>query len=515
MANKFSPHLYDLVHSLSSSERRYFKLYVASHIGKHNDLCVKLFGLMVRSEGKSLEKIEAKITFTKHPSRLKNYLYDLILKSLESYHSKSSITIKIRKLINQIENVYNKALYEQCIVLAKKSLKEAEKIDHQNFKIDILDWYLNALRQLENKKFASLHKELQTKQQDAINKLRLEKEYKKINQSTFQLTKRFGTLRSVEDADRLKEMMDNPLLSDYSLATSFYSKTNFNTTQSNYFKFIGDTKKTNYYQKQNLLLYEDYPARIDLDQYNYITALNNYSLSCSDLGDYEKADYYFSKMEKLTPFTNQVDVKIFEYLSANRLDLYLRSGQLDKALEQSIKIEADLIKHGKRVTALFKTVVQSNLCYLFLATGHYRKALQYNNHIIDEDKVNYRSDIFRFARIMNLIVHYELNDQYSIEYFYEATERFINKQIEIYAFERWFLTFFKTLIKTNEADKQAFFKAREVELLAVFEDVNERKVISHFNILAWIRTKYESISFDDAIMKYEENDFVVYSQNRN
>ncbi len=514
MANKVSSHLYDLIYSLSSSERRYFKLFVTNHIGKQNDLGIKLFDLVVRSEGKPVEKIEARIKFTNHPSRLKNYLYDLILKSLEAYHSKSSITIKIRKQINQIENLYNKALYEQCVILSKKTLKEAEKIDHQNFKIDILDWYMNALRQLEGKNFGSLKKQLQTKQQDAINKLKLEKEFKKLDQAAYGLTKQTGTLRNVENDNKLREMMDNPLLSDYSLATSFHSKSSFNSIHANYYGYHDDKEKASYFIKQNLMLYDDYPARMDLGQFNYVTQLNNYSLSCSALGNYEMADYYFSKMEGIVPLTNQIEVKIFEYLSANRLDLYLKTAKLEKCLSMVESIESGLTKYGKKVSDLFKIVTYSNLCYLFFATKNYKTALKYNNLIIDRETTIYRSDIFRFARIMNLLIHYELEDKLSIDYFYESTERFISKQINIYVFEEWFLSFFKALLNSKE-DKKSFFKIKELELIEVLSNEKERKVISHFNILAWIRTKNESISFENAIQDYFENDYEYYRQLRN
>ncbi len=511
MANKTSSHLYDLIYSLSSSERRYFKLFVSNHIGKQNELCVKLFDLIARSEGKPIEKIEAKIKFTKHSSRLKNYLYDLILKSLEAYHSKTSVSIKIRKLINQIENLYDKALYEQCVTLAKKTFKEAEKIDHQNFKIDILDWHLNALRQLEYKNIDILEKQLYAKQTEAINKLKLEKEFRKLSQACFKLTKQSGTLRSVENENKLKEMIDNPFLSDYSMATSYSSKSEFNNIFASYYAYFDDTEKLKYYTKQNLLLYEDFPARKDLNQYNYITLLNNYSLSCSSEGEFEKADYYFSKMENIVPNTNQVEVKIFEYLSANRLDLYLRSGELNKALIFTEKIETDLIKFGQRVSVLFKTVMYSNLCYLFFAIGQYKNALKYNNLIIDSDNASFRSDIFRFARIMNLLIHYELKDRLSIEYFFDATKRFINKQSNVYAFEEWFIVFFKDLLKVDKHKEVSFFKQKEIELIQVLSNESERRVISHFNILAWIRIKQGGISFEQAIKDYSNKNYIEYS----
>jgi hypothetical protein len=514
MANKVSSHLYDLIYSLSSSERRYFKLYVANHIGKQNDLSLKLFDLIARNEGTPIEKIEKRIKFTNHPSRLKNYLYDLILKSLEAYHSKNSISIKIRKLINQIENLYNKALYEQCIVLAKKTLKEAEKIDNQNFKIDILDWHMNALRQLEFKNSDRLDAELWVKQQDSINKIRLEKEFKKLDKAIFNLLKQLGTIRTKENENKLKELFDNPLLSDYSLATSYPAKSNFNSIHANYYQYFGDIKTMGYYLKQNLQLYEDFPATKELEQFNYITCLNNYSLSCAGLGDFEKADYYFSKMENIIPNTEQIEVKIFEYLSANRLDLYLRSPDLQKGLSLVPKIVADIEKYGKKVSTLFKTVMYSNLCYLFFATEQNKLALKYNNLIIDEESTIFRTDIFRFARIMNLLIHYEMGDKLSINYFYDATERYLNKNNKIYVFETWFMQFFKALLKLDNTDNKLFFKAKEQELLAILLDKNERIVISHFNILAWLRTKIDNISFENAIKDYSLIPYEEYMKNR-
>lgn len=514
MANKVSSHLYDLIYSLSSSERRYFKLFVANHIGKQNELCLKLFDLIARNEGSTIEKIEKRIKFTDHPSRLKNYLYDLILKSLEAYHSKNSISIRIRKLINQIENLYNKALYEQCITLAKKTFKEAEKIDNQNFKIDILSWHMNALRQLEFKNSDKLENELWIKQQDSINKIRLEKEFKKLDKSIYNLLKQLGTIRTKENENKLKELFDNPLLSDYSLATSYPAKSNFNSIHANYYQYFGDTKKMSYYLKQNLQLYEDFPATKDLEQFNYITCLNNYSLSCAGFGDYHKADYYFSKMENIIPNTEQIEVKIFEYLSANRLDLYLRSPDLQKGLSLVPKIETDLEKYGKKVSLLFKTVMYSNLCYLFFATEQNKQALKYNNLIIDEENSIFRTDIFRFARIMNLLIHYEMGDKLSINYFYEATERYLNKNNNIYVFEIWFMKFFKTLLKLENSKNLDFFKAQERELLEIFKNKNEQVVISHFNILAWLRTKIDIISFEEAIKDYSSIPYEEYTKKR-
>ena len=509
-----STHLYDLIYSLSSSERRYFKLYITKRIGKDNKLCLQLFDLIVKGEGKPIEKVEKKINFTNHPSRLKNYLYDTILKSLEAYHSTKSPTIKIRKAINQIENLYNKALFNQCVILAKKTLKDAERIDNQNLKIGILTWYISAVSNLENKNSTKLENELYVQQQDAINNLKLEREFRKLESMIFNLTKATGTLRSKENDDKLKELLESPLLSDYSITKSYGSKYSFNAIYAHYYQYIEDKEQVNYYNKRNLGLFEDFPAMKEAKQSVYLTCLNNYALSCSGLGDYEKAEYYYIKMEEITPNTEQIEIKIFEYFSSNRLDLYLKTPNLQKGLKLAEYIERGLRKKEKKINMLFKSVIYTNLCYLFFTTRQYKKALYYNNLVINQDNTVYRSDIFRFARIMHLLIHYENEDRSSIDYFYDALTRYLRKKNENYLFEEWFLSFFKALLKVDPKLKLDFLKKEEKKLLTIFENQKERTFLSHFNMLAWFKSKIDECSFEDAIKEYSCRSYQDYASYR-
>lgn len=153
MSKTLSNHLYELIFSLSSTEKRYVKLFMTKHIGKENQLSIKLFDLILKKEGKTAEEIEKKITFTQHPSRLKNYLYELIIKALEDYHAQKSINVTIRRKINQIELLYNKALYKQAVMLADKTLKLSLKIDNHVFIVETISWYINSLKTFEGKKF--------------------------------------------------------------------------------------------------------------------------------------------------------------------------------------------------------------------------------------------------------------------------------------------------------------------------------------------------------------------------
>ena len=78
--------LYDLISSMTMSEKRYFKLFSSRHvIGDSNDY-IHLFNAIDKQKVYSEDKLR-KASFVKNLSQEKNYLYRLVLKSLNAYHS--------------------------------------------------------------------------------------------------------------------------------------------------------------------------------------------------------------------------------------------------------------------------------------------------------------------------------------------------------------------------------------------------------------------------------------------
>src|SRR5690606_28600533 len=289
MSKTLSNHLYELIFSLSSTEKRYVKLFMIKHIGKENQLSIKLFDLILKKEGKTAEEIEKKITFTQHPSRLKNYLYELIIKALEDYHAQKSINVTIRRKINQIELLYNKALYKQAVMLADKTLKLSLKIDNQVFIVETISWYINSLKTFEGKTFQIKIDKLQRLQLESINKLNAERQYLNLSNQAFSLTKKSGALYANERLKQFKEIINNPLLSEQIITNSFISTRCYHSIWANYYYLIKDFDNEYKSLYRVLKLYEDYPLRKDTDQYNYITYLNNYAVGCSRNKDWEQA----------------------------------------------------------------------------------------------------------------------------------------------------------------------------------------------------------------------------------
>jgi len=118
--------LFRLIKSLSPSEKRFFKIYSSRHvIGEENNY-VKLFDIIDKQ--KQYDEAEIRKHFNNNPfvkylSKSKAYLHQLILKSLTSYYSQITIDAKLKEQLRQVEILYHKALYDQCIKLLRKVKK--------------------------------------------------------------------------------------------------------------------------------------------------------------------------------------------------------------------------------------------------------------------------------------------------------------------------------------------------------------------------------------------------------
>jgi len=128
--------LFELIQSLTKAEKRYFKLFSSLH--RENNNYIKLFNAIHQqkkydeSELLLLFKDEA---FVRQFSVAKNYLINLIVKSLRIHHHKAKKSIELNDYLSEIEILYWKGLYK----LAFKRLKQARKIA---IKYEILPYLL-------------------------------------------------------------------------------------------------------------------------------------------------------------------------------------------------------------------------------------------------------------------------------------------------------------------------------------------------------------------------------------
>src|SRR5690606_35183353 len=132
--------LFDLIHSLSKSEKRFIKLNARFHQG--DKAYLKLFDAIEKQKEYDEEALKVKFRnekFVKQFSVVKNYLQQFILKQLRSYNSESKASIICQNLLIDIEILYWKGQF----VLMKRLIHKAEKIAEKYQLYLVLEELLN------------------------------------------------------------------------------------------------------------------------------------------------------------------------------------------------------------------------------------------------------------------------------------------------------------------------------------------------------------------------------------
>ena len=125
--------LFHLIKSLTGSEKRYFKLFVRDTGGKTSKY-IQLFEAIEKQETFDDEALRALVYPTeaiqsRKYSELKAYLYELILKSLQSYDEKTSVEYRLQHILSSIKVLFKRALFEDCKELLTKGTKLAKKYE--------------------------------------------------------------------------------------------------------------------------------------------------------------------------------------------------------------------------------------------------------------------------------------------------------------------------------------------------------------------------------------------------
>jgi hypothetical protein len=161
--------LFILIKTLSKAEKRYLKLSCKQAEKTSNYL--KLFGAMDAQkeyDEKAIRKKFKKEAFCKQLHVTKNYLRQLILKSLRNFHGKISKDAELKDTLRNAEILYHKELYPLCHTELKKAEAIARSFEINSGLAEIIGWK-RKLEQAIHSQHYNRFTELLHKQEKAID----------------------------------------------------------------------------------------------------------------------------------------------------------------------------------------------------------------------------------------------------------------------------------------------------------------------------------------------------------
>ena len=503
---KPSTELFKLIKSLTKSEKRFFKLSSSLQSGDKNYL--KIFDYIEKQDDydeSALKEVFKDETFIKHLPSEKNHLYKLILKSLRSYYSDQSVSSSLKQELKNVEILYNKALYKECEKFVARAKTIAERYEKFYYWFELIGWEKKLLESAyEAGVFSTDLDKLVEEEEMVIAKLRNLAEYTVIYSKINLIFRSGGFARNEKERQVVSDIANyhlikgkNTALSTKAASICYYIKGLCAATNRNYddsFQFFNRTREI---LDNNPFIKEDSGQR-------YVMTLFHLLRCYTDNGDFEQGKQLIQDIRGLSGkkgFNSlDIDVRIFGNSSVHELGLLQAEGNFQDCVNLIPSIEKKQTQYGDKISKEMELLLTYAKAYSVFGIGDYKRSLQYLNDVLNDNEQNLRQDVYSFARLFNLVIHYELENYDFLEYVIKSTNRYLNKQEREFKIENTCIKHIRKLAKTDSnVNRLEIFEKMNEEVQVLLEDRNERVILEYFNISAWIQSKLNKISFGEAV----------------
>jgi len=503
---KPSNELFDLIHSLTKSEKRFFKLSSSIQSGEKNYL--KIFDFIDGQDEYNEAKLKdyfSKERFVKHLPSEKNHLYKLILKSLRHFYGEQSASSILKQELKNIEILFNKALFKEC----KKFLKRAKRVAAENeqfyYLIELLSWEKQLTEELyESGDFNVDLNKIIEEERDAIEKLRNLAEYHVLYSRINAIFRSEGFTRNDQERATVNEIADHYLIKGKNTALSiraasicYYIKglcaaTNRSFTDS--YTFFNRTKE---------ILDNNSKIRVDLGK-RYILTLFHLMRCYIDDRNFKMAqellDEIYSLKGKKGFNSLDLSLKILNISIIDQMNLLNLQGKFEEAKDLLDQREKEIEKIFEKSSKEQKIKFLFNTAYTFFGVGMYKDALKMLNDILNDNEQKLRQDIYSFSRILNLLIHFELENYEFLEYSSNSAIRYLNKTKRDYQIETVFVKQMRKLARTAIKLESIFiYQETLYEIDQLLNDENERVILDYIDIESWLKSKIMDKSFVELV----------------
>lgn len=483
--------LFDLIHSMTMSEKRYFKIFSSKHvIGDKNDY-VELFDAIDKMETYN-EELLSKKSFVKNLSAEKNYLHKLVLKSLNAFHLDLNSKTKIYSYLQSIEILYHKGLYVQAEKICKKALiiaKEKELFTHtlsiNEILIELLSKqfkYQEVIDLIEDSKFYN-------------NKLSNFRVIQSHTMKAYHEQWNLGYARTDEEEQILKSYIDHKEINNPNYPKSKRAEMYLLGLNLTYAFFISDLKKMISLSVEMNNLYEKNEALIEFSTIGYIASLYNTATAYLKNKEYKKALDTIVKLDHLkTKFgiNNSLNLgaRVFFYATNVKLDIYLKSDQFEKAKQLINQIDNEFKIFEKYIGKVHLYEFYFLISKYYFVVADYRKSLRYSNMVLNDSSFDVRKDLLSVIKLLNLLIHYELKNDFTIEYLTKNTFNYFKSKKRLFKVENELIKF---ISGRNKDTHNEFLKTDLIQLQESMKkhktDPNEQIPFGYFDFEYWAISK--------------------------
>ena len=517
MSKERSEALFTLIKSLKKSEKRYFKVSEAVEGDKKY---IRLFNIIDKQEAFDHDQVLLADPDFKSSqlSNLKAHLYQKVLQSLRSYSASSVPSIKIHDLIDHAQILFNKSLYDQCAQTLKKAKKLAIKSDNLELQLEILKWEKSVIPHISTRETRSRVHLIINDVQEVTKRINNINNFTNLQVRLQSMYRKIGFIRNETDYITIKKEFYGLLENFKEDNLSISEKISLYSLYIGYYFFIQDFESGYDFAKKWVKLFDGEKTLIVSKLEMYITGLNNLLIAQNKLSKYREFQSTRRALRSLNNLSSvrlneNIRLKLLKYTYVHEFNRLFMLGDFERGVELIERIRPGLEQFISQLDPHSRMILFYKTACLYFGNNDFKTAINWLNKIINSADVDLREDIHGFARILNLISHFELGNMELIEYYVRSTYRFLLKKEDLHQYQKYILNFLKRLNNsiTNDELISRFNNLRN-NLLPLADDPYEKRPFIYFDIISWLESKIENryvrdIIKEKAATKHQEEIF--------
>ncbi|MGN6247622.1 MAG: hypothetical protein ACTHNG_04660 [Ginsengibacter sp.] len=473
--------LFLLVHSLSKSEKRYFRL--AASLQKGDKAYLRLFNCL---DGYKNFEEDSKDNLVKEfpgstiePAR--KHLYKKLMKSLRQFESEKLIESKIVNLISDSKILFDRDLIDPA-------LKQIEKAKQLSIEHERLLYFLISARQelqfMMHLQLAGLDESSLIEKQEKINEVLGQASILQEHSSIYEiLLLRYwkkGEARSLKEVTLLNDLLleEHQLMNSKQFQT-FESEQLHLHFQSTYFLMTGDpTESLKVFFELDELFLKNSRLWADSSLY-YIHLLTGILNTLRRMEQYDQMTYFLDRLRSVSSTSDNLSASVTCSILEYEMHRAINKGDLEKALNFFEEKKETVNKEISQLPLLLQVQLQLTISRMWYEMGKYDKALKLINKVLNQPTNSFNRTLYVRCRLMNLIIHCALENTDYLFYEIRSIERKLKSEENFFQIEKLVIKIIKRWLNNkpfqNDIEKMAL----------LLDNPFEQQLINELRLKPW------------------------------
>jgi hypothetical protein len=507
MPNRNTDTLFQLIKSLEKSEKRNFKLYANRNTSGEALKSVQLFDALDKmdyyDEALLLRRNEA--IKKQQLSNLKAHLYKQILSSLRLINDETNIDIQLNEQMDYARILYNKGLYLQSLKVLDR-MKDFAKANNQFTYLEQALFFEKSIESLYITRSIQNRAEQLSKESVVVNNsLTLTAELSNLSLQLYSWYIQNGHSRNENEDQEVQHFFIKNLGDKTSQCKHFYEKLYLYQSYC-WNAFIRQDFLQYYrYTQKWVTLFEREPFMIAIETGHYIKGMHNLMGSHFDLANHQKLQETLEAFDKFCSsdiVLNNVNNRIqcFVYRTISVFNKHFLEGSFTEGLQLIPEIENKIKEYEIYMDRHRILVFDYKIACLYFGSSDYESAVDYLNKIINW-KVDLRTDLQCYSRLLHLIAHYELGNEGILDSLIKSVYRFMAKMQNLSVVEEEIFKFIRKSFHLSVRTIKPELEKLLIKLKTLQNNRFETRAFIYLDIISWLESKLENIPVQEVLKR--------------